>query len=202
MKENVLVKTYRRIQCLLVFLIIILIGHYTVQQKSYSSDKFEQFDELGIDVHIQQEGGNNILTRFYAKSGRFSIRSDHDGSSYVVCVTAKSSIPTELKKQLHPQIMIKLDFTTGDHDVDQKALDDKKKMGSLEHHIKDLIEQTDQIIKEQGLQKKREEVFRSISSSTSNRVLCWAAFQILLLIFASVWQIHHLRKFFHSKKLV
>uniref|UniRef100_A0A6B2G747 Transmembrane emp24 domain-containing protein eca (Trinotate prediction) n=1 Tax=Myxobolus squamalis TaxID=59785 RepID=A0A6B2G747_MYXSQ len=177
-----------------------LTGHYSVQQKSMTSKKYEESELLGINVIVTQNDARTLLSKFYSKTGRFLFNSDHEGSTYTICIIAQSSMSHDQKRTMDPHIMVKLEFSSGDRPVEENIA--KEKMNSLELHVVELIDQTDHIIKEQNFQKKREITFRAISSKTSNRVLFWAAFQVVVLILASLWQIHHLRKFFVSKKIM
>ncbi len=63
-------------------------------------------------------------------------------------------------------------------------------------------EQAVDLQREQKLQHDREVVFRRLSSRINANVLKWAFFQVLILGGAALYQVHHLRRFFKSKKLV
>ncbi|KII61964.1 Transmembrane emp24 domain-containing protein 9 [Thelohanellus kitauei] len=142
------------------------------------------------------------MSKSYSGSGKFGLHSDHEGSLYTVCVTTQAKFDRDVSRTVDPNFMVKLDFKTGYNSDERSEETEQNKMGHLEKRIRVLIEKTDQIIKEQSLQKRREESFRSISSRTSGRILFWAAIQIVLLFLASLWQIHHLRKFFISRKIM
>ncbi|KAF1740630.1 hypothetical protein MXB_2369 [Myxobolus squamalis] len=179
-----------------------LTGHYSVQQKSMTSKKYEESELLGINVivTVTQNDARTLLSKFYSKTGRFLFNSDHEGSTYTICIIAQSSMSLDQKRTMDPHIMVKLEFNSGERPAEETLV--KEKMNSLELHVVELIDQTDHIIKEQNFQKNREILFRAISSKTSKRVLFWAALQVVVLILASLWQIHHLRKFFVSKKIM
>lgn len=75
-------------------------------------------------------------------------------------------------------------------------------MTELQLRVRQLIDQLDQIQKEQNYQRVRESRFRQTSESTNSRVLWWSIMQIALLIVAGIFQMRHLKGFFEAKKLV
>merc|ERR1712088_26926 len=68
--------------------------------------------------------------------------------------------------------------------------------------VRQLLDQVEQITKEQNYQRYREERFRQTSESTNHRVLWWSLGQTCILVLMGAWQMRHLKSFFEAKKLV
>jgi len=78
----------------------------------------------------------------------------------------------------------------------------KDKLNELQLRIRQLLDQVEQITKEQNYQRYREERFRETSESTNQRVLWWSMAQTVILLLTGLWQMRHLKGFFEAKKLV
>ncbi|CAF1012412.1 unnamed protein product, partial [Didymodactylos carnosus] len=78
----------------------------------------------------------------------------------------------------------------------------QEKLTELQLRVRQLLDQVEQITKEQNYQRYREERFRATSESTNQRVLWWSIAQLTILALTGVWQMRHLKGFFEAKKLV
>ena len=78
----------------------------------------------------------------------------------------------------------------------------KEKFTELQLKIRQLLDQVEQITKEQNYQRYREERFRQTSESTHRRVFWWSLAQSVVLVIMGAWQMKHLKSFFEYKKLV
>lgn len=58
------------------------------------------------------------------------------------------------------------------------------------------------ITNEQAYMRMRERVHRNTSESTNSRVVWWSAFEVIVLLAMSLWQIYYLRRFFEVKRIV
>ncbi|XP_012590440.1 PREDICTED: transmembrane emp24 domain-containing protein 11-like, partial [Condylura cristata] len=90
----------------------------------------------------------------------------------------------------------------GEHDLDAAIAQAKDKVHEVSFKLEHLLEQVEQIAKEQSYQRGREERFRATGEDTNSGVLHWALAQTLLLLGVGVFQMRHLRGFFIAKKLV
>jgi hypothetical protein len=90
----------------------------------------------------------------------------------------------------------------GEHAQDYEKVAAKDKLNELQLRIRQLLDQVEQIMKEQNYQRYREERFRQTSESTNSRVLWWSFAQTLVLVATGFWQMRHLKGFFEAKKLV
>ncbi|KAH0504910.1 Transmembrane emp24 domain-containing protein 9 [Microtus ochrogaster] len=97
---------------------------------------------------------------------------------------------------------VHLDIQVGEHANDYAEIAAKDKLSELQLRVRQLVEQVEQIQKEQNYQRWREERFRQTSESTNQRVLWWSILQTLILVAIGVWQMRHLKSFFEAKKLV
>jgi uncharacterized protein (UPF0128 family) len=99
-------------------------------------------------------------------------------------------------------LRVHLAISIGDHAVDYTQVAAKEKLTELQLRVRRLLDQVEQIGKEQAYQRVREENFRELSDSTNSRVLWWSLAQSVILIVMGLWQMRHLKGFFEAKKLV
>ena len=97
---------------------------------------------------------------------------------------------------------VHLDIQVGEHAQDYEQVAQKDKLNELQLRIRQLLDQVEQITKEQNYQRYREERFRQTSESTNSRVLYWSITQVAVLVLTGAWQMKHLKGFFEAKKLV
>merc|ERR1712187_228001 len=100
------------------------------------------------------------------------------------------------------QLRVHLDIQVGEHALDYAKIAPKKTLSELQLRVRQLLDQVEQITKEQNYQRYREERFRQTSESTNQRVLWWALAQTGILLVMGAWQMRHLMSFFEAKKLV
>lgn len=154
----------------------------------------------GIGMHVEVQGPSSevVLSKFYASEGRFTFTS-HTPGEHTICLhtnSTKWSLFAGGKLRVHLEILI------GEHANDYEEIAAKDKLTELQLRMRQLLDQVDQISKEQSYQRYREEKFRSTSESTNQRVLWWAVIQTLVLLVTGFWQMRHLKGFFEAKKLV
>lgn len=122
---------------------------------------------------------------------------------------------------------VHLDIQVGEHAIDYANVAQKEKLSELQLRVRQLLDQVEQITKEQNYQRVkyyfvlgkifskiivssmkvlnlqyREERFRQTSESTNQRVLWWSLAQTGILLAMGYWQMRHLKSFFEAKKLV
>ena len=73
------------------------------------------------------------------------------------------------------QLRVHLDIQVGEHAIDYANVAQKEKLSELQLRVRQLLDQVEQITKEQNYQRYREERFRQTSESTNQRVLWWEA---------------------------
>lgn len=129
-------------------------------------------------------------------SGKISFTS-HTNGEHTICLYSNSSAWFS-----GSQLRVHMDIQVGEHAIDYAQVAQKEKMSELQLRIRQLINQVDQITKEQNYQRYREERFRQTSESTNKRVLWWSLAQLVILVGMGFWQMRHLKTFFETKKLV
>lgn len=132
----------------------------------------------------------------YSSEGRFSFTS-HVPGEHVICLYSNSS-----RWFSGGQLRVHLDIQVGEHAIDYNSVAQKEKLSELQLRVRQLLDQVEQITKEQNYQRYREERFRMTSESTNSRVLWWSLCQTVILVVMGLWQMKHLKCFFEAKKLV
>uniref|UniRef100_A0A182V8W3 GOLD domain-containing protein n=2 Tax=gambiae species complex TaxID=44542 RepID=A0A182V8W3_ANOME len=145
---------------------------------------------IGMHVEIKDPDDKTILSR------RISFTS-HIPGEHVLCMYSNSTAWFS-----GSQLRVHLDIQVGEHTIDYANVAQKEKLTELQLRIRQLLDQVDQITKEQNYQRYREERFRQTSDSTNQRVLWWSVAQTVVLLIMGVWQMRHLKSFFEAKKLV
>ncbi|KAF7995371.1 hypothetical protein HCN44_006478 [Aphidius gifuensis] len=151
---------------------------------------------IGMHVEVRDPDDKPILSRVYSSEGRISFTS-HTPGEHVICLYSNSTAWFS-----GTQLRVHLDIQVGDHAIDYSNLAQKEKLSKLQLRVRQLLDQVEQITKEQNYQRYREERFRQTSESTNRRVLWWALTQSAILLVMGFWQMRHLKRFFEAKKLV
>ncbi|OAD55029.1 Transmembrane emp24 domain-containing protein eca [Eufriesea mexicana] len=151
---------------------------------------------MGMHVEVRDPDDKMILSRVYSSEGRFSFTS-HTPGEHVICLYSNSSSWFS-----GTQLRVHLDIHVSDHSIDYSNTAHKEKFTQLQLRLRQLLDQVEQITKEQNYQRYREERFRQTSESTNRRVFWWSLAQSVILLFMGAWQMRHLKSFFEAKKLV
>nr|KAF6419573.1 transmembrane p24 trafficking protein 4 [Rousettus aegyptiacus] len=117
-------------------------------------------------------------------------------------VEVKDSNSTRMALFAGGRLRVHLDIQVGEHANNYPEIAAKDKLTELQLRARQLLDQVEQIQKEQDYQRYREERFRLTSESTNQRVLWWSIAQTVILILTGIWQMRHLKSFFEAKKLV
>ncbi|KFM70239.1 Transmembrane emp24 domain-containing protein eca, partial [Stegodyphus mimosarum] len=151
---------------------------------------------IGMHVEIRDPDEKLILSKVYSSEGKFSFTSSTPGE-HVICLYSNTT-----KWFSGSQLRVHLDIQVGEHAVDYGNVAQKEKLTELQLRVRQLLDQVEQISKEQNYQRYREERFRQTSESTNQRVLWWSLVQTGILLLMGFWQMRHLKSFFQAKKLV
>ncbi|RWS06598.1 Transferrin-like protein, partial [Dinothrombium tinctorium] len=151
---------------------------------------------LGMHVEVRDPDDKVILSKVYSAEGKFSFTS-HTPGEHVICLYSNSS-----RWFANAQLRVHLDIQVGEHAIDYAHVAQKEKLSELQLRVRQLLDQVEQISKEQNYQRYREERFRQTSESTNSRVLWWSLGQTIILLAMGFWQMRHLKSFFEAKKLV
>ncbi|CAG9856380.1 unnamed protein product [Phyllotreta striolata] len=151
---------------------------------------------IGMHVEVRDPDDKVILSRVYSAEGKIFFTS-HLPGEHVICMYSNSSAWFS-----GSQLRVHLDIQVGEHAINYGEVVQKEKLSELQLRVRQLIDQVDQITKEQNYQRFREERFRQTSESTNSRVLWWSLAQTTVLFVMGIWQMRHLKTFFEAKKLV
>lgn len=174
-----------------------IVGKYKVEMFDRIQNRFvPTLPGFGMHVKVQDPNSKVVLSRTYAAEGRFAFTSQMAGE-HEICLFSNSSAWFG-----GSQLRIHLDLRVGEGGNDYQEIATKDKLNELQLRVRQLLDQVQQITKEQNYQRSREERFRQTSESTSQRVLWWALAQAIVLVVVGLGQMLHLKSFFEAKKLV
>lgn len=151
---------------------------------------------IGMHVEVRDPDDKTVMSRVYSSEGRISFTS-HTPGEHVICMYSNSTAWFS-----GSQLRVHLDIQVGEHAIDYANVAQKEKLTELQLRMRQLLDQAEQISKEQNYQRYREERFRQTSESTNGRVLWWSCAQTIVLVAMGFWQMRHLKSFFEAKKLV
>ncbi|CAB1330261.1 unnamed protein product [Coregonus sp. 'balchen'] len=176
-----------------------VIGKYRTQLWDKQTGSFlPATPGLGMHVEIKDSDTKIILSRQYGSDGRFTFTS-HTPGAHQICLHSNS---TKMALFAGGKLRVHLDIQVGEHTNNYPEIAAKDKLTELQLRARQLLDQVEQIQKEQNYQQYREERFRMTSESTNQRVLWWSIAQTLILLTTGIWQMKHLKSFFEAKKLV
>lgn len=178
---------------------IMVTGKYKAQ--FYDSNTNNYIDSppgMGMHVEIKDPDDKVILDKIYGSEGAFTFTTHTPGEQHI-CIGSNS---TRWSLFAGGKIRVYLNIQIGEATVNYKEIAEKEKLTELQLRVRQLIDQLDQIQKEQNYQRIRESRFRATSENTNSRVLWWSIMQVTLLLVAGAWQMRHLKGFFEAKKLV
>ncbi|XP_062332445.1 transmembrane emp24 domain-containing protein 9 isoform X1 [Osmerus eperlanus] len=176
-----------------------IIGNYRTQLYDKQKEEYLPATQgLGMFVEVKDPDEKVILSRQYGSEGRFTFTS-HTPGEHQICLHSNSS---KFALFAGGMLRVHLDIQVGEHTNNYAEIAAKDKLTELQLRVRQLVEQVDQIQKEQNYQRYREERFRQTSESTNQRVLWWSIVQTLILVAIGFWQMRHLKSFFEAKKLV
>ncbi|XP_048072961.1 transmembrane emp24 domain-containing protein 4 [Ursus arctos] len=176
-----------------------VIGNYRTQMWDKQKEVFlPSTPGLGMHVEVKDPEGKVVLSRQYGSEGRFTFTS-HTPGDHQICLHSNS---TRMALFAGGRLRVHLDIQVGEHANNYPEIAAKDKLTELQLRARQLLDQVEQIQKEQDYQRYREERFRLTSESTNQRVLWWSIAQTVILILTGIWQMRHLKSFFEAKKLV
>ncbi|KAB1276222.1 Transmembrane emp24 domain-containing protein 4 [Camelus dromedarius] len=190
-----------------------VIGNYRTQMWDKQKEAFlPSTPGLGMHVEVKDPEGKVgpplaahrpwyglvVLSRQYGSEGRFTFTS-HTPGDHQICLHSNS---TKMALFAGGRLRVHLNIQVGGHANNYPEIAAKDKLTELQLRARQLLDQVEQIQKEQDYQRYREERFRLTSESTNQRVLWWSIAQTIILILTGIWQMRHLKSFFEAKKLV
>jgi len=175
----------------------LVVGKYKVELfDKDTNDYLPTQNGIGMHVEVKDPEQKLVLSKTYSAEGRFSFTT-HAPGEHLICLFSNSSAWFG-----GGNLRVHLDIEVGEHAVDYNEVAGKEKLTELQLRVRQLLDQVEQISKEQNYQRYREERFRTTSESTNQRVFWWSIAQLSILVCTGMWQMRHLKKFFEAKKLV
>ncbi|KAI0979186.1 hypothetical protein GJ496_008773 [Pomphorhynchus laevis] len=158
---------------------------------------YEVIDGGFLDVHVSVHSpdGKEIFKQEKENSGQFMFPVHLDGM-YKVCFSNKVNSRTP------KTIMFTVDNPRAQlHHIDTNAnfTSDQIKLKDM---IGDLVMRLTAIKNEQNYVENRQKVHRSLSDSTSRKVVLWAIFESSLMIGMTIGQVYYLMRFFEVRRIV
>ncbi|PIC15034.1 hypothetical protein B9Z55_027139 [Caenorhabditis nigoni] len=177
-------------------------GNYKVQLYDPNTKGYGDYPNIGMHVEVKDPRisqnshfpGDSLQTLHRRR--RFTFTSNTPGE-HIICIY--STAPRGSMEHSCASIWI---FRLETMHRTMHRLLKKTSLNELQLRIRQLLDQVDQITKEQNYQRYREERFRQTSESTNSRVFYWSIAQVVVLALTGAWQMRHLRGFFEAKKLV
>uniref|UniRef100_A0A1I8I6E7 GOLD domain-containing protein n=1 Tax=Macrostomum lignano TaxID=282301 RepID=A0A1I8I6E7_9PLAT len=126
----------------------LLVGKYKVEIFDKGQNKFvPTVSGLGMHVEIKDPDRKMVLSRTYSDQGQFSFTS-HTSGEHTICLHSNSSAWFN-----SGQLRVHLDIQVGEHAQDYYAIAAKDKLTDLELRVRQLLDQVEQISKEQNYQR-------------------------------------------------
>uniref|UniRef100_A0A8D2IK73 GOLD domain-containing protein n=1 Tax=Urocitellus parryii TaxID=9999 RepID=A0A8D2IK73_UROPR len=164
----------------------------------YNKPKSTSESTLFHFIGVQVPSDTVLLSKLFGPEGTFYFTSYSPGE-HIICLESNSTRFVSVGER---RLRIHLDIRVGEHDLDAAIAQAKDKVNEVTFKLEHLMEQIEQILKEQNYQRDREEIFRMTSEDTNSNVLWWAFAQTLIFISVGVFQMKYLKDFFIAKKLV
>jgi len=175
----------------------LVVGKYKVQIFNKETNDYVATPHgIGMHVEVKDPETKVLMSKLYSSEGRFTFTT-HIPGEHVICLYSNSTAWFG-----GGNLRVHLDIEVGEHAVDYNEVAGKEKLTELQLRVRQLLDQVEQISKEQNYQRYREERFRTTSESTNQRVFWWSIAQLSVLVLTGLWQMRHLKKFFEHKKLV
>nr|XP_055033811.1 transmembrane emp24 domain-containing protein 9-like [Misgurnus anguillicaudatus] len=166
-----------------------IIGNYRTQVYDKQKDEYLPATQgLGMFVEVKDPDEKVILSRQYGSEGRFTITS-HTHGEHQICLHSNSS---KFALFAGGMLRVHLDIQVGEHTNNYTEIAAKDKLTEMQLRVRQLMEQVDQIRKEQNYKRYCEEHFRQTNESTNQRILWWSIFQALILVAFGFLQMRHL----------
>lgn len=102
---------------------------------------------IGMHVEVRDPDDKTILSRVYSAEGRISFTS-HTPGEHVICMYSNSTAWFS-----GSQLRVHLDIQVGEHAINYGEVVQKEKLSELQLRIRQLLDQVEQITKEQNYQR-------------------------------------------------
>jgi p24 family protein alpha len=126
----------------------LVVGKYKVQIFDRNTNDYMPTTQgIGMHVEVRDPEQKVILSKLYSAEGRFSFTT-HMPGEHVICLYSNSSAWFG-----GGNLRVHLDIEVGEHAVDYNELAGKEKLTELQLRVRQLLDQVEQISKEQNYQR-------------------------------------------------
>ncbi|MEE6516874.1 hypothetical protein FKM82_026696 [Ascaphus truei] len=127
-----------------------VIGNYKTQLWDKQSETFlPSTPGLGMHVEVKDPDGKVIMSRQYGSEGRF-IFTSHTPGEHQMCLHSNS---TRMSLFAGGKLRVHLDIQVGEHTNNYPEIAAKDKLTELQLRVRQLLDQVEQIQKEQNYQR-------------------------------------------------
>uniref|UniRef100_A0A8C4T513 Si:ch211-255i20.3 n=1 Tax=Erpetoichthys calabaricus TaxID=27687 RepID=A0A8C4T513_ERPCA len=174
-------------------------GYFHMEQLDVTKQNFHSSKStLGMVLTVRDPEHDIVISKLYGFQGKFTFTS-HSPGNYYICLKSNS---TRLTVFAGNEMRVHLDIQIGKYEIGESVPGTKDAIHNARDDMQHILEQLQQINKQQNYQREREETFRQISENTNSNILWWAAVQTTLLLIVGMWQTKQLKDFLIEKKLV
>ncbi|KAI9346898.1 emp24/gp25L/p24 family/GOLD-domain-containing protein [Obelidium mucronatum] len=172
----------------------LVVGHYEIGPDAHNSQR--------IDVEIFDDAP--IASKYYHKnnvnegSQKFTFNT-HETANINYCFT-NTNTQQGYHESMNQKRLISIHVDTGAEAEDYSET--KKSLEPLELEVYRLERISEGLVREMDQLKADEEKMRDVNESTNSRVAWLSTLSIVVLVGAAGWQLHYLRTFFKSKKVL
>uniref|UniRef100_A0A667GQ17 GOLD domain-containing protein n=1 Tax=Lynx canadensis TaxID=61383 RepID=A0A667GQ17_LYNCA len=146
----------------------LLTGTFRIQQwDTRRHDFLESAPGLGMFVTVTTYNDEVLLSKLYGPQGTFYFTS-HSPGEHIICLESNS---TRLVSFGGSKLRIHLEIRVGQHDLDAAAAQAKDKVNEVSFKLERLIEQIEQIVKEQNYQRVSLPIRLTLSLPARNAAL-------------------------------
>uniref|UniRef100_A0A8C9TP25 Transmembrane p24 trafficking protein 9 n=1 Tax=Scleropages formosus TaxID=113540 RepID=A0A8C9TP25_SCLFO len=152
-----------------------IIGNYRTQLYDKQKEEYLPATQgLGMFVEVKDPDEKVILSRQYGSEGRFTFTS-HTPGEHQICLHSNSS---KFSLFAGGMLRVHLDIQVGEHTNNYAEIAAKDKLTELQLRVRQLVEQVDQIQKEQNYQR----VSPTSIPLHKNDITCLCSISSLLLL--------------------
>nr|XP_016923378.2 transmembrane emp24 domain-containing protein eca-like [Drosophila suzukii] len=159
--------------------------HYKTEMEDPRSDGF-LMRSPGIGMFVEVRGSNDlvVLSRVYDSEARLLFTTSRPGD-YQICMEPKGS-----EWWSGTLLRVHLDIKMGKQAMGYETSRRTENLDNLQLRVRQLMNQAEDIYKNQNYQRYQEELFRETSDSIYFNIICCAVGQVVLLVLVLVIQYH------------
>jgi hypothetical protein len=126
----------------------LLVGKYKVEIFDKNTNNYVATPSgIGMHVEVRDPEQKVVLSKMYSSEGRFSFTT-HMPGEHVICLYSNSTAWFG-----GGSLRVHLDIEVGEHAVDYNEVASKEKLTELQLRVRQLLDQVEQISKEQNYQR-------------------------------------------------